>query len=82
MNTAPATPLILPNIGVYQRNTPQHGDALALLRSLPNSYAPLAFFDPQFRGLLDKLQYGNEGVRQNKRFNLPAMTADYIDAVS
>ena len=65
----------------FQRNNPQHGDALALLRSLPDSCAPLAFFDPQFRGLLDKLQYGNEGVRQNKRFNLPAMTADYIDAV-
>jgi hypothetical protein len=42
----------------FQRNTAQHGDALALLQSLPDSCAPLAFFDPQFRGLLDKLQLG------------------------
>src|SRR5689334_14683295 len=64
---------------MYQRNVAQHGDALALLRSLPNCCASLAFFDPQFRGVLDKLKYGNEGARQRGRFNLPAMTPRYID---
>jgi site-specific DNA-methyltransferase (adenine-specific) len=55
------------------------GDALTLLRSLPDGCTPLLFFDPQFRGVLDKLQYGNEGARQKRRFALPAMTADYVD---
>jgi site-specific DNA-methyltransferase (adenine-specific) len=38
------------------------------------------FFDPQYRGVLDKLKYGNEGARQRGRFNLPPMTSGYIDA--
>jgi site-specific DNA-methyltransferase (adenine-specific) len=57
------------------------GDALALLRSLPDGCTPLVFFDPQHRGVLDKLQYGNEGARQKGRFALPAMTDGYIDYV-
>jgi site-specific DNA-methyltransferase (adenine-specific) len=64
----------------YARNIAQHGDALALLRSLPDRCTPLVFFDPQYRGVLDMLKYGNEGARQRGRFNLPAMTADYIDS--
>jgi site-specific DNA-methyltransferase (adenine-specific) len=56
------------------------GDALALLRSLPDGCTPLVFFDPQHRGVLDHLQYGNEGSRQRGRAKLPAMTGDYIDA--
>jgi site-specific DNA-methyltransferase (adenine-specific) len=57
------------------------GDALTLLRSLPDGCTPLVFFDPQYRGVLDKLQYGNEGARQRGRFALPAMSSDYIDRV-
>jgi site-specific DNA-methyltransferase (adenine-specific) len=57
----------------------RRGDALALLRSLPSGCSPLVFFDPQYRGVLDKLQYGNEGARQMGRFALPAMTDPYID---
>jgi site-specific DNA-methyltransferase (adenine-specific) len=64
---------------MYQRNIMQHGDARALLRSLPNHCTPLVFFDPQYRGVLDMLKYGNEGARQRGRFNLPAMTSEYID---
>jgi site-specific DNA-methyltransferase (adenine-specific) len=72
--TGPSTP-------PFQRNVAQRGDALALLQSLPESCAPLAFFDPQFRDVLDKLSYGNEGVeRQRARAALPAMSSDYIDA--
>ena len=56
------------------------GDALrTLLRSLPDGCTPLVFFDPQYRGVLEKLKYGNEGARQKGRFALPAMTDDYID---
>jgi hypothetical protein len=64
----------------FQFNAVQHGDALTLLRSLRISCSPLAFFDPQYRGVMDKLKFGNEGARQKERFKLPAMTGDYIDA--
>jgi hypothetical protein len=40
------------------------------------------FFDPQFRALLDRQKYGNEGKsRQRRRAQLPAMTEEYIDKV-
>jgi site-specific DNA-methyltransferase (adenine-specific) len=65
---------------MYERNVAQSGDALALLESLVDSCTPLVFFDPQYRGVLDKLKYGNEGARQRGRFNLPPMTSGYIDA--
>ena len=64
---------------VFIPNAAQVGDALALLRSLPNNCSPLVFFDPQHRGVLDHLQFGNEGARQRGRARLPAMSEDYID---
>jgi site-specific DNA-methyltransferase (adenine-specific) len=63
-----------------KRNVAQRGDALDLLTSLPDACAALAFFDPQHRGVLDKLKFGNEGARQRERCALPAMDEDYIDA--
>jgi site-specific DNA-methyltransferase (adenine-specific) len=60
-------------------NVMQCGDALALLRSLPDGCTSAVFFDPQYRGVLDQLRYGNEGARQKGRFALPSMTGDYID---
>jgi hypothetical protein len=45
-------------------NVMQRGDALVLLRSLRDSHAPLTFFDPQHRSVLDKMKFGNEGERQ------------------
>jgi site-specific DNA-methyltransferase (adenine-specific) len=61
-------------------NVAQCRDALDLLRALPTACAPLAFFDPQHRGVLDRLKFGNEGVRQRGRAKLPAMSEAYIDA--
>jgi site-specific DNA-methyltransferase (adenine-specific) len=61
-------------------NVAQAGDALNLLQALPAGCSKLVFFDPQYRGGLDKLAYGNEGARQKERAKLPAMTSDYIDA--
>ena len=59
----------------------QHGDAHELLQALPDGCAALGFFDPQFREILDRQNYGNEGIgRQRERAALPAMTADFIDA--
>ena len=66
-------------MSAYRFNVAQNGDALALLRSLSMSCAPLAFFDPQHREVLDQLAYGNEGARQKERHALPAMTTAYID---
>lgn len=64
----------------FARNVAQRGDALDLLQSLPDACAALAFFDPQYRGVLDKLAFGNEGARQRERCKLPAMGEDYIDS--
>jgi site-specific DNA-methyltransferase (adenine-specific) len=64
----------------FARNIAQQGDALNLLKLLPDACAALAFFDPQHRSVLDKLQFGNEGARQRDRCALPAMGEDYIDA--
>ena len=63
----------------YQYNVAQQGDALALLRSLPDGCTPLTFLDPQYREVMDKLKLGNEGAKQKQRFELPQMTAQYID---
>ena len=60
-------------------NVMQRGDALKLLQTLPATCSKLVFFDPQYRGGLDKLAYGNEGARQRERAKLPAMTSGYID---
>ena len=57
----------------------QHGDARALLRSLPDGISAAAFFDPQHRSTLERLQYGNEGARQKLRCALPAMSDSYIE---
>jgi site-specific DNA-methyltransferase (adenine-specific) len=64
------------------RNVAQWGDALRLLQALPDGCSPLGFFDPQYRELLDKQRYGNEGSRQGKRAKLPAMSPQDIDEVT
>jgi site-specific DNA-methyltransferase (adenine-specific) len=58
----------------------QRRDALNLLCALSAGCAPLAFFDPQHRGVLDRLKFGNEGSRQRGRTRLPSMSDEYIDA--
>jgi site-specific DNA-methyltransferase (adenine-specific) len=57
----------------------QRRDALNLLCALSAGCAPLAFFDPQHRGVLDRLKFGNEGSRQRGRARLPSMSDEYID---
>jgi site-specific DNA-methyltransferase (adenine-specific) len=54
---------------------PQQMDGLKLLAKLPNNSLPLVFFDPQYRSILDKQAYGNEGkLRGKKRSELPQMS--------
>jgi hypothetical protein len=64
----------------FEFNVAQCGDSLMMLRSLPAGCTPLVFFDPQRRGILSKLKFGNESGRQKGRAMLPAMTDEYIDA--
>lgn len=42
-------------------NQTQKMDGLVLLSKIKDETIKLAFFDPQYRGVLDKLNYGNEG---------------------
>lgn len=57
----------------------QKMDGMKLLGKLPSNSIPLVFFDPQYRGILDKQTYGNEGVgRQKQRANLPQMNTKII----
>lgn len=53
-------------------------DGLKLLRSLASGSVPLVFLDPQYRGIMDKMAYGNEGARQKSRALLPQMTTSVI----
>lgn len=54
-------------------------DGLDLLSALEPESVPLCIFDPQYRGLLDKMQYGNEGVSRGRaRSTLPQMTEETI----
>lgn len=49
-------------------------DGLDLLNSIDTETVKVAFFDPQYRGILDKLSYGNEGINRGKaRSSLPQM---------
>ena len=51
----------------------QKMNGLKLLGAIPVASVPLVFFDPQYRSVLDKQQYGNEGERQKHRAELPQM---------
>lgn len=54
-------------------------DGLDLLAALDAETIPLCIFDPQYRGILDKMQYGNEGkTRGRARSSLPQMSEETI----
>ncbi|RDU58061.1 site-specific DNA-methyltransferase [Helicobacter sp. MIT 99-5507] len=54
-------------------------DGLELLKSLENSSVKVCFFDPQYRGILDKLQYGNEGKKRGcARVSLTQMNDEVV----
>ena len=63
----------------YTPNYRNLANGLDLLASLSENAIETAFFDPQYRGVLDHLNYGNEGRgRQTDRFQLPQMSAETI----
>jgi site-specific DNA-methyltransferase (adenine-specific) len=53
-------------------------DGLKLLNAIPSDIVSCCFFDPQYRGIMDKMNYGNEGARQKKRALLQQMSEDLI----
>lgn len=61
-----------------QFNAPNVGKGLTLLRQLKGGSVPLVVFDPQYRGVLDQMDYGNEGVRHSERVALAQMPDDLI----
>lgn len=46
---------------IYSFNNINKANGLDLLADVKDSSIKTVFFDPQYRGVLDKLQYGNEG---------------------
>ena len=65
------------NIAPYL-NKKNEMDGLKLLNIIPNSVVKLAFFDPQYRGIMEKMKYGNEGARQKERALLTQMSDETI----
>lgn len=58
---------------IFKPNTTNQMHGLDLLESCENAQLATAFFDPQYRGVLDKMKYGNEGERQKQRAQLQQM---------
>ena len=54
-------------------------EGLRFLSRIPGGSVTAAFFDPQYRGVLDALNYGNEGKQRGKdRSALPQMTEKQV----
>ncbi len=53
-------------------------DGRKFLEGIDEGSASCAFYDPQYRGVMDKLSYGNEGARQKGRAKLDQMPDDMI----
>ena len=63
-----------------EANTKNCMDGLEFLKKLPTGVIPVAFFDPQYDGVLAKQKYGNEGkTRGQERAKLQKMTTEIIN---
>lgn len=72
---------ILRNDSPFRCNHRNIADGLILLHDILDCTVKAAVFDPQYRGVLDKLHYGNEGVSRGKqRSSLPQMNDETISA--
>lgn len=71
-----------PNIALpkhLKTNTRLKMEGRKFLSQLPETSFPVVFFDPQYRGILDKMSYGNEGEKRGrKRTELPQMSEKVI----
>jgi site-specific DNA-methyltransferase (adenine-specific) len=69
-------PIICSSLKFNQR---QKMNGIDLLSKIDNDVAKAIFFDPQYRGILDKQKYGNEGLlRDKRRCNLEQMSEELI----
>lgn len=63
----------------YKLNFKNKANGLDLLKSVNNESVKVVFFDPQYRGILDKMKYGNEGKKRGKaRCELTQMSESTI----
>lgn len=65
----------------YELNKKYSIDGIKLMKDLNDEVISTIFFDPQYRGILDKMSYGNEGKpnsRQLKRSELTQMSDEII----
>lgn len=63
----------------YEMNKKNLANGLELLSDINDSSISVTFFDPQYRGVLDRLKYGNEGQARGKaRCNLIQMDEETI----
>ena len=65
--------LNIQKVNRYDFNSKNKGEGLNFLKNINNNVVSLSFFDPQYRGVLDKMNYGNEGSRQKERSQLEQM---------
>ena len=77
--TVHAPPLALPD--TLEPNTRLKMDGLEFLAALPAGAIPVAFLDPQYRGVLEKLSYGNEGKDRGKRRSALEQMTDAVIGV-
>lgn len=80
-----APSLDLPSPLILDKRMKMEGQKLLTL--LPDACIPAVIFDPQYRGVLDKLSYGNEGKTRGKaRAQLQQMAepviAEFISGIS
>lgn len=64
----------------FRPDARNQADGIDFLKSLPSASLPLSVFDPQYRGVLDRQKYGNEGERQKDRARLQQMDDAQIGA--
>ena len=70
---------VLKDTSKFSMNAKNHADGLVLISDIKDSCISAVFFDPQYRGILDKLKYGNEGkLRGKSRSSLPQMDETII----
>ena len=66
---SPVRNLVMPALDLpdhFAFNSRLKLEGLEFLALLPEDKIPVAFLDPQYRGLLDKMSYGNEGRTRNR----------------
>lgn len=70
---------VLKDGAIVKENHCNISDGIELLKQVKDCCLKTVFFDPQYRGVLDKLSYGNEGKSRGRaRCSLTQMTNDII----